>query len=89
MSTSVRATSNFRHILFLSVEMTVGIGSFIYVIQNIENIDEATEPGFVCFAYSTSMFIYVWLISKKRSISLAIDKMETRVHESKSGIPLI
>lgn len=81
-SSSMKTTSIFRYSVNLSIELIVFITSFVYVLQNLQDIDEATEPGFVCFAYLTSMFIYVWMISKKQLISSSIDHLEFCVNES-------
>lgn len=81
-SSSMKTTSIFRYAVNLSIEMIVFITSFIYVLKNLQDIDEATEPGFACFAFLTSMFIYVWMISKKKLISSSIDQLESCVDKS-------
>ncbi|XP_055319545.1 uncharacterized protein LOC129577107 [Sitodiplosis mosellana] len=80
-SPSMNKRSIFRYAVNLSIETTVLTTTLIYVLQNLQNIDEATEPGFACFAYATSMFIYVWMISKKHLISSSIDHLECCVNE--------
>lgn len=82
-SASMKVLSVVRYAVNLSIEMTVLVTTFIYVLQNLDNVEEATEPGFACFAIGTSMFIYVWMISKIQSISLVIDELEAFVNESK------
>lgn len=81
-SPSMKITSIFRYAVNLSIELIVFMALFIYVLQNLQDIDEATEPGFVCFAYLTSMFIYIWMISKKELISSSINHLEFCVNES-------
>lgn len=83
ISTTSRVTSYLRYSVKLMIEGSVLIGSFLYVLNNLDDVDEATEPGFVCFAFGTTVFIYVWLISKKRSIETAIEFLESNVNDSK------
>lgn len=80
--------STVRYSVYLSIEMTTLIGSFLYVLSNLGDIDEATEPGFVCFAFGTTVFIYVWLVSKKHLIESAIDKLELCVNASELNCSL-
>lgn len=82
-STTSHVTSYLRYSVKLLIEGTVLVGSFLYVLTNLDDVDEATEPGFVCFAFGTTLFIYVWLISKKRSIETTIELLESNVNESK------
>lgn len=49
LASSMRPISYLRFVIILSIESTVLAGSFVYVLQNLDDIDEATEPGFVCF----------------------------------------
>lgn len=81
-SSSMKTTSIFRYSVNLSIELIVFITSFVYVLKNLQDIDEATEPGFACFAILTSMFIYVWMISQKQLISSSIDHLEFCINES-------
>lgn len=74
--------SYLRYFVKLLIEVSWLIGSFLYVLNNLDDVDEATEPGFVCFALGTTIFIYVWLISKKRSIETVIEIIESNVNES-------
>lgn len=76
-------TSKIRYILTVTFPTMLLIGSFRYTLQQIDNIDEATEPGFVCCAYITSISTYCWLIHKKRLIKSAIKELEAIVYERK------
>lgn len=83
VSPSMQTISISHYTLNLLIEFTVFTASLIYVLQNLQDIDEATEPGFACFAFLTSMFIYVWLISKKHLIGLAVEHLESCISKSK------
>lgn len=77
------STSLFRYSVNLSIELVTFIGSFLYVLQNSDDIEEATDSGFVCFAFSTTTFIYIWLISKRYRIECSMSQLESYVIESK------
>lgn len=83
-SSFVQTTSVLRYILNIFIESVLLIGTFKYALEHLDDIDEATEPAFASFAFATSMFIYIWMISKRRSISTTIDQLEFYVNESKS-----
>ena len=87
-SASMKGLSIVRYAVNLSIEMTVLVTTLIYVLHNLDNVEEATEPGFACFAIGTSMFIYVWMISKKHAISSTIDELEAVVNKSKKNFLL-
>lgn len=82
---SAKSLLNFFFICF--AEIVTLIGSYLYVVQIMDNIDEATEPGFVCFAYSTTIFIYLWLNLKKHKIEQSINQLESHVNESNLSFP--
>lgn len=79
-------TSNLCHISNLIIEAILLIGTFKYAFQHLDDINEATEPAFAGFAFATSMFIYIWMISKKKSINFAIEQLETEVNGSKTTL---
>lgn len=75
-----------RYTMIFSLEITLWIGSFLYVLSHLDDIDEATDPGFTCFAFLTTIFIYVWLISKKRLIRTVMETLESSANESNTSI---
>lgn len=83
-SSFIQITSVLRFFLNLFIESVLLIGTFKYALEHLDDIDEATEPAFASFAFATSMFIYIWMISKRRSISSTIDQLEFYVNESKT-----
>lgn len=82
-SPSIQKKSILCYILLLFIEAILLIGTFKYAFQHLSNIDEATEPAFAGFAFATSMFIFIWMISKRKSINFVIGELETEANESK------
>lgn len=74
-----------RYTMIFSLLITLLIGSFLYVLSHLDDIDEATDPGFTCFAFLTTTFMYVWLISKKRLIKTVMETLESSVNESNTS----
>lgn len=74
-----------RYTMVFSLLITVLIGSFLYVLSHLDDIDEATDPGFTCFAFLTSTFMYVWLISKKCLIKTVMETLESSVNDSNTS----
>lgn len=83
-STLKQVISVLHYVLNLTIEAVLLVGTLKYALQHIEDIDDATEPAFASFAFATSMFVYIWMISKRRTICLAIDHLEKYVNESKN-----
>lgn len=83
-SPSIGKKSILCYILLLFIEAILLIGTFKYALQHLDDIDEATEPAFAGFAFATSMFIFIWMISMKSSINYVIGELEMEVNESKS-----
>lgn len=73
--------SKIRHVATISFCVLLLIGSFGYFVINLDDINEATDPGFVTCAYITSIFTYCWMISKKSMIRDAICELETIVKQ--------
>lgn len=78
------AISSLRYFVKLSIELITLSGSYLYVLEILHDIDAATEPGFVCFAFATTIFIYTWLILRKRSIEHSLELLESYIDESKN-----
>lgn len=74
-----------RYTVIFFLEITLLIGSFLYVLSHLNDIDEATDPGFACFAFLTTIFIYVWLISKKRLIKTVMETLESSANQSNTS----
>lgn len=85
-SSGVQLKYTLRYIVKLTIEAMVLTGSFIYVLNHLDDIHEATEPGFVCVAIATTMFIYIWMICHRQSIKSVIDRLDLCVKESKLAI---
>lgn len=83
-SSFIQITTMLQFLVNLIIESVLLIGTFKYALEHLQDFDEATEPAFASFAFATSMFIYIWMISKRRSISFAIDQLEFYVNESKN-----
>lgn len=83
LATSMQTLSILRFIVFLSILAVLIIGTLQYALQHMDDIDEATEPAFASFAFSTSMFIYIWMLSQRHKISSAIEQLEICVEKSK------
>lgn len=81
---SMHASAIACYFVKLFTETILLVGTFKYAFQYIDDIYEATEPAFAGFAFATSMFIYIWMISKKTSINASIKQLEFYVNESKS-----
>lgn len=84
-SSVVETTSVLLYFVNLIIELMLLIGSFVYAVQHIQDVDEATETAFVSFAFATTMFIYIWMISKRSAISFSMERLEFYVNESKNG----
>lgn len=82
-TTSMHVTAIFCYFYKLFTEAILLVGTFKYAFQYIDDIYEATEPAFAGFAFATSMFIYIWMISKKKPINKTIGQLEIYVNESK------
>lgn len=81
-SPAKNAISMLRYFVKLLVEAVTATGSFLYLLENLSDINESTEAGYVCFAIGTSFFIYSWMISKRHYIQIAFNDLESYVNES-------
>lgn len=71
-----------RYSIILLFGVTLLVGSFRFAVLHLDDVNEATEPGFVCFAFITSLFAYCWMINKKSLITRAINLVESTVDKS-------
>lgn len=54
----------------------------LYIFFYSDDINEMIETGFACFALATTMFIYCWMIKRKRLINSAITQLDTVIDQS-------